>query len=123
MHTHLYSIAIQLHSSSLIGVCMHSITFSRVETHSIAFTNPSKAFMHTQVHSWGFRLNPMDTCSNMQSMERPHRFALNVRWMFFNILCLYGFVERRMKSNFNIGRDCGKNEIGNEKVRSMVPRC
>ena len=30
---------------------------------------------------------PIDMCSNMGSSKRPHRFGLDVIWMFFNVVC------------------------------------
>jgi hypothetical protein len=48
-------------------------------------------------------------------MQKPHRFALNVRWMFVNIPC-YAYSPNDERNQTSIlGSGFGEYEIGDEK--------
>jgi hypothetical protein len=122
-HVQSHSILTQRHSCALKCIQLYSAVFNWVQLGSLLAQRCSSALKCVQwwslslkgIQSGQKNKGPMDMCLNMWSMRKPHRFALNVHWMFFNVQWLYRFTKRRMTSNVNIGKRFVENEIGDEK--------
>ena len=94
VHTHSMAFTCTQWCSGVVNTQMHSRTLNVVQG---LFNTHSKAFTSTLYHSGGVQyslkgIQPvqilkslMNMFSNMQSMLRPYKFALNFHWMLFNL--------------------------------------